>query len=109
MDENIKIADTFSPIRRGLLELAVLRIVAHGEVYAADILKLLAGTELSTQEGTLYPLLSRMRREGWLDYAWQESEQGPPRKYYRLAPPGRERLAQAQKYWHTIIKNISNL
>lgn len=109
MNENQKIADTFAPIRKGLLELVVLRIVASGEVYAADILKRLSNTEMATQEGTLYPLLSKMRRQGWLAYEWQESEQGPPRKYYRLAPSGRERLTQAQKYWQDIIKTISHL
>ncbi|MGH9370479.1 MAG: PadR family transcriptional regulator, partial [Vicinamibacterales bacterium] len=64
--------DKFSPIRKGLLEFLILKIVATGKVYVADILARLSDTEFATQEGTLYPLLSKMRRDGLLDYEWQE-------------------------------------
>ena len=70
-------------LRKGFLEFLVLRIISAASVYAADILKTLATTEFATQEGTLYPLLSRLRREGLLEYDWRESDSGPPRKYYR--------------------------
>src|SRR5271170_4369624 len=83
----------FSPIRKGLLEFLVLRIVSGTTVYVADLLKRLASTEFATQEGTLYPLLSRLRREGLVDYEWQESDAGPPRKYYHLTAAGRTQLA----------------
>lgn len=96
----------FTPIRKGLLEFLVLGIISGTTVYVADILKRLADTEFATQEGTLYPLLSRLRREGLVDYAWQESEAGPPRKYYRLTEQGRTQLALLDEYWvrlnHTI-------
>ena len=65
--------ERFGPIRRGLLEFVLLKIVSTEKVYAADILKRLAGTEFATQEGTLYPLLSKLRREGLVDYEWKES------------------------------------
>jgi len=99
----------FSPIRKGLLEFLVLRIVSGTTVYVADILKRLADTEFATQEGTLYPLLSKLRREGLVDYEWQESDAGPPRKYYRLTPAGRSHLAQLDDYWERINRTISGL
>lgn len=95
-----------APLRKGLLEYVVLKICGARSVYAADILRRLSATEFSTQEGTLYPLLSRLRREGFLAYEWQESEAGPPRKYYRLTDLGREQVSQLDQYWlqlhHTV-------
>jgi PadR family transcriptional regulator PadR len=98
-----------APIRKGLLEFLVLRIVGGGSVYAADILKRLAGTEFATQEGTLYPLLSRLRREQLVDYRWQESETGPPRKYYRLTDAGRTQLAALDDYWSRLNRTIAEI
>ena len=98
-----------SPLRKGLLEFLVLKIVSGTTVYVADILKRLAATEFATQEGTLYPLLSKLRREGLVDYEWQESEAGPPRKYYRLTPAGQAQLAELDDYWARINKTISEL
>ncbi len=99
----------FTPIRKGLLEFVVLRIVSGTTVYVADLLKRLASTEFATQEGTLYPLLSRLRREGLVDYEWQESESGPPRKYYRLTAAGRAQLAELDEYWARINKTVSDM
>jgi PadR family transcriptional regulator PadR len=101
--------EKFGPIRRGLLELLILKIVAADKVYVADILRRLAATEFATQEGTLYPLLSRLRREGLVDYEWKESDAGPPRKYYELTPKGRRHLAQLTDYWHAINRTIDSL
>ena len=98
-----------SPLRKGLLEFLVLKIVSGTTVYVADILKRLAATEFATQEGTLYPLLSKLRREGLVDYEWQESEAGPPRKYYRLTTAGQAQLAELDDYWARINKTISEL
>jgi PadR family transcriptional regulator PadR len=100
---------SFDAIRRGLLEFLVLKIISGDEVYAADILASLEGTQFKTQEGTLYPLLSRLRRESLLDYQWQESETGPPRKYYSLTRDGRKRLEDLKQYWDDINKTIKNL
>jgi PadR family transcriptional regulator PadR len=99
----------FSAIRKGLLEYLVLRIVSGTTVYVPDILKRLADTEFATQEGTLYPLLSKLRREQLVDYRWQESDSGPPRKYYRLTPTGQSFLAELDAYWALINKTISSL
>ena len=79
----------------------VLKIVGARSVYVPDILRQLAGTEFSTQEGTLYPLLSKLRREELVQYEWQESDAGPPRKYYRLTDAGRAQLAELDEYDET--------
>ena len=103
------IEDKFTAIRKGLLEFLVLKIISAEQVYAADILKQLGGTEFATQEGTLYPLLSKMRREGLLDYEWKESEAGPPRKYYKLTAKGREHLRNTSDYWQKINGTIKGM
>lgn len=96
-------------LRKGLLEYLILAIVSAGRVYAADILERLKGTDFATQEGTLYPLLSKMRREQLLDYEWQESDAGPPRKYYVLSVAGRETLAEFRAYWQALTSLIDTL
>ena len=98
-----------SPLRNGLLEFLILDIVSSGEVYVADILGRLGKTDFATREGTLYPLLSRMRREGLLEYDWRESTAGPPRKYYRLTGLGREHLAEFRAYWESLTTLIDEL
>ena len=75
----------------------------------ADMLQRLSSTPFSTQEGTLYPLLSRMRRDGFVDYEWQESDAGPPRKYYRLTTKGQTQLAELDAHWSDINKTIDGL
>lgn len=103
------IDEKFSAIRKGMLEFLLLRIIAADRVYAADILKQLSGTEFATPEGTLYPLLSKMRREGLLDYEWKESESGPPRKYYQLTAKGRAQLRETSEYWEKINNTVKDL
>jgi PadR family transcriptional regulator PadR len=105
----MSIDQQFTAIRKGLLEFLVLKVIGGQPVYVADILRRLADTEFATQEGTLYPLLSRLRREGLVDYAWQESEVGPPRKYYRLTGTGQQHLAELQGYWTRINGTIAAL
>ena len=103
------ITERFAAIRKGLLEFLILKIVAADKVYVADILKRLSGTEFATQEGTLYPLLSKMRRDGLVDYEWQESGAGPPRKYYELTAKGRSQLAELNDYWKNLNATITQL
>lgn len=99
----------FPAIRKGLLEYLLLKIISADKVYVADILARLEETQFATQEGTLYPLLSRMRRESLVDYEWQESGAGPPRKYYRLTAKGRAQLAELSDYWREINRTIQKL
>jgi len=101
--------EKFAAIRKGLLEFAILKIVSTDRVYVADILQRLADTDFATQEGTLYPLLSRMRRDGLLDYEWRESDVGPPRKYYRLTAAGRAQLAELNDYWKYLNTTLNQL
>lgn len=101
--------DKFTAIRKGLLEFLILKIVAAREVYVADILARLSDTEFATQEGTLYPLLSKMRRDGLVDYKWQESDAGPPRKYYQLTAKGKSQLAELTDYWKHLNATIAQL
>ncbi len=103
------INEKFSSIRTGLLEFVILTIISAKQVYVADILSQLSSTEFSTQEGTLYPLLSRLRREGLVEYEWKESEAGPPRKYYKLTDKGKEQLKALQTYWKNINSTIEKL
>ena len=98
-----------APVRKGLLEFLILDIVSAGDVYVADILERLAPTDFATRECTLYPLLSRMRREGLLDYDWRESTAGPPRKYYCLTEVGRDHLAEFRAYWASLTSLIDEL
>ena len=101
--------EKFAAIRKGLLEFLILKIIAADKVYVADMLARLSDTEFATQEGTLYPLLSKMRRDGLVDYEWQESEAGPPRKYYELTAKGASQLAELNDYWKSINATISGL
>lgn len=105
----MSVNDRFVAIRRGLLEFVILRIVSADKVYAADILRRLSDTDFATQEGTLYPLLSKMRRDGLLDYEWQESDAGPPRKYYELTAKGRSQLDELNDYWKHLNTTITKL
>jgi len=98
-----------APIRKGLLEFLVLKIVGCRSAYVPDILRRLSGTEFSTQEGTLYPLLSKLRREDLVQYQWQESDAGPPRKYYRLTQAGQAQLAALDDYWNRINRTVSDI
>lgn len=99
----------FNTLRKGLLEFLILSIVSSGRVYVADLMQRLSTTDFATQEGTLYPLLSKMRRDQLLDYEWQESDTGPPRKYYKLAPTGRRQLAEFREYWKSLTGLIEEL
>jgi PadR family transcriptional regulator PadR len=103
------LSEKFASIRKGLLEFLILKIVAADKVYAADILDRLSETEFATQEGTLYPLLSKMRRDGLLDYEWQESDAGPPRKYYELTTKGKSQLAELDDYWKQLNTTVTKL
>jgi PadR family transcriptional regulator len=105
----MNVNEKFASIRKGMLEFLLLQIIESDKVYVADILKQLSATEFATQEGTLYPLLSRMRRDGLLDYEWKESEAGPPRKYYELTAKGRAQLRETLEYWNKINGTVKNL
>lgn len=101
--------EKFGGVRKGLLEFALLTLISAERVYVADIMARLSATPFATQEGTLYPLLSRLRREELVDYEWVESEAGPPRKYYSLTDKGRDRLGDLAGYWRLLTTTLENL
>ena len=96
-------------MRKGVLELCILRVLGRGEAYASDLLSDLRNADMLVVEGTLYPLLTRMKNAGWLDYRWEESKSGPPRKYYRLTQAGESRLSSFDGYWQHIDQTIAKL
>jgi len=96
-------------MRRGVLEFVVLLIISRGKIYASDILKKLKAADLLVVEGTLYPLLSRLKAEGLLEYKWEESKSGPPRKYYTLTASGRENVAQLKTTWKSLTNSVETL
>ena len=98
-----------SQMRKGLLEYCILSIIHKNEAYASDILDMLKQANLVVVEGTVYPLLTRMKNEGLLSYRWQESTGGPPRKYYALNQQGQDLLAQLDNEWQSIFQSINQL
>jgi PadR family transcriptional regulator PadR len=96
-------------MRRGMLEFCTLLIIGKGKVYASDILSELKDAGLIVVEGTLYPLLSRLKTEGLLEYDWKESSAGPPRKYYALTPAGKDKLTQLRTTWKSLVESINSL
>ncbi len=85
-------SDRYAGLRKGVLELLVLRMASAEKLYAGEMLKRLDRSGFKTGEGTLYPLLGRLRREGLIEHEWKESAAGPPRKYYALTRAGGQRL-----------------
>ncbi len=98
-----------SQMRKGMLEYCVLLLLDHNRAYASDIIQQLKEAELLVVEGTLYPLLSRLKKEGLLQYEWEESRQGPPRKYYALTDTGEEVLKELDKAWSEIEGTVNVL
>ena len=100
---------TKQQLRKGLLEYALLLMLSQKEAYVGDMMRGLAATEFATQEGTLYPLLSRLRRESHISHRWVESAGGPPRKYYSLTESGEAHLAALKDYWKELDETLSAL
>jgi len=90
-------------MRKGILEYCILSIISRGEIYASDIISELRKAKMLVVEGTLYPLLTRLKNNGLLSYNWQESTSGPPRKYYVLSPAGLEVLNRLDKTWEELV------
>jgi PadR family transcriptional regulator PadR len=97
-------------MRRGVLPYCVLAMVAGKERYGFELVQSLAGIEgMVTGEGTIYPLLARLRRQGLVETTWRESATGPPRRYYRIAPAGREALAEFTGSWRRLRDSVDDL
>lgn len=105
----ISVDNTKAQMRKGILEFCILLIISEGKIYANDILKELKTADLIVVEGTIYPLLSRLKNAGLLSYDWSESKNGPPRKYYSLTPLGRTFLSQLTSTWQSLDNSINTL
>lgn len=102
--ENVK-----SQMRKGVLEYCILSILSKKEAYASSMLEDLKAADMIVVEGTIYPMLIRQKNQGHLTYRWEESPQGPPRKYYSITEKGREVLAQMDAEWADIVKTIETI
>ena len=105
----MNIENAKSQMRKGMLEYCVLLLLKHRPSYASDIIQQLKNAELLVVEGTLYPLLTRLKNDGLLCYEWQESTQGPPRKYYALSPEGEQFLEGLDGAWNELSNTINYL
>ncbi|QJD79231.1 PadR family transcriptional regulator [Spirosoma rhododendri] len=94
-------------MRKGILEFCILHIISRGEVYASDMLDELTSARIMVVEGTLYPLLTRLKNAGLLDYKWVESTSGPPRKYYLLTDLGRMSLEALNDTWLELAESVN--
>lgn len=96
-------------MRKGMLEFCTLLIIEKDKAYASKILTELKLSNLLVVEGTLYPLLSRLKTQGLLSYSWEESKSGPPRKYYELTTEGKHTLIHLKEIWKELSKSINSL
>ncbi|WPP52857.1 PadR family transcriptional regulator [Catalinimonas niigatensis] len=105
----MKIENTQVQMRKGILEYCILHIISRGEVYASDMLEELTSARIMVVEGTLYPLLTRLRKAELVDYHWVESTSGPPRKYYKLTETGREFLVELGDTWQELMASTNHI
>ena len=103
------VSNAKSQMRKGMLEYCILLLLKRQAAYASDIIQQLKEAELLVVEGTLYPLLTRLKKDGLLAYEWQESTQGPPRKYYRLTDTGLQFLGELDQAWTEISNTVNYL
>ena len=99
--------NTKAQMRKGILEYCILSVLSKNSCYASDIIKELKEAQVIVVEGTLYPLLTRQKNAGLLSYRWEESQQGPPRKYYELTPEGQTYLTDLDKSWDELVESVN--
>jgi PadR family transcriptional regulator PadR len=96
-------------MRRGVLEYCILSILNNNDAYASSLIAQLKEARMIVVEGTLYPLLTRQKNQGLLSYRWEESQQGPPRKYYSITEKGKELLSEMDVAWEDVVNTIAYL
>lgn len=99
--------NTQAQMRKGVLEFCILAIISQGEIYPSDIIAKMKEAKLIVVEGTLYPLLTRLKNAGLLSYSWVESNAGPPRKYYKLTPIGEEFSKELKVTWNELVEAVN--
>ncbi len=105
----MKLEKTNAQMRKGVLELCILSVISSEEAYASNILAALKDAKLLVVEGTIYPLLTRLKNDGLLSYRWEESTSGPPRKYYSLTESGMEVLESLKDNWKQLSDSVNSL
>jgi PadR family transcriptional regulator PadR len=105
----MSIQDQSTQLKKGILELAVIRLISAGAMYGYEIITRLEEFGFEVVQGTLYPLLTRLHKEGLISYTWEESQQGPPRKYYELTEEGKAYLKGFAKEWEKISSSMKKL
>lgn len=98
-------SNTQIQMRKGLLEFCILHIISRGEVYASDLIEELTDSKMIVVEGTLYPLLNRLKNASLVSYKWVESESGPPRKYYTITEEGKKFLETLNETWESLVNS----
>lgn len=104
----MNLENTKAQMRKGVLEFCILSLLANHEAYTSEIIGTLKESELLVVEGTVYPLLTRLKNDGLLNYRWEESTGGPPRKYYKITPLGEEFLSELKKTWNQLVSAVEN-
>jgi len=105
----MNIEKTKAQMRKGVLEYCILSIINEKEVYASDIIQKLKEAKLIVVEGTLYPLLTRLKNDGLLSYRWEESKSGPPRKYYEITESGINFLKDLDQGWNELVEAVNEI
>jgi PadR family transcriptional regulator PadR len=102
------IENSKAQMKKGILEYCILSIISRGEAYASDIIDEMKESKLLVVEGTLYPLLSRLKNDGLLSYNWVESKSGPPRKYYQLTEEGKTFMQELSLTWTELVEAVNH-
>ncbi len=105
----MNLENTKAQMRKGILEYCILAILEQKEAYASELIRGLKEHRLLVVEGTIYPLLTRLKNDGLLTYRWEESTSGPPRKYYIITQLGRDFLAELRKSWQELTASVNKL
>lgn len=105
----MNIENTKAQMRKGILEFCILSLISEKEMYVSDLISALKDGGLDVVEGTLYPLLTRLKNAEILSYRWEESSGGPPRKYYQITEKGDEFLAELQKTWEELTTAVNQI
>ena len=107
--EFMKIENTTAQMRKGILEFCILSLISGRDLYTSEILETLKKGKMLVVEGTVYPLLTRLKNADLLQYRWEESTSGPPRKYYSITPKGEAFLSELQQVWSELNKAVKTI
>lgn len=103
----MNIENTKAQMKKGVLEFCILSVLSEGDHYPSEIIEKMKNAKLIVVEGTLYPMLMRLKNDGLLSYRWEESTSGPPRKYYKLTPIGEQFLKELELTWNELVESVN--